>query len=135
MRIGELAELSGTAVDTIRYYEKTGLLPAPARTSANYRVYGESHRQRLAFVRRCRALDMSLEEIRSLLAFCDEPERDCGEVNALLDARVAEVEARMAELAALARDLRSLRSACRSPGRAGQCRILRELRAPGAPRR
>ncbi len=127
MKIGELSQATATAVDTIRYYEKIGLLPAPARTAANYREYGPAHVQRLAFVRRCRALDMSLAEIRALLGFCDSPERDCGEINTLLDQRIAQVEARIAEITALAADLRSLRSACRSPGRVAHCRIVKKL--------
>ncbi|MEF9997057.1 MAG: Cd(II)/Pb(II)-responsive transcriptional regulator [Burkholderiaceae bacterium] len=131
MKIGELSQITATPVDTIRYYEKIGLLPAPARSAANYRHYGEAHAQRLAFVRRCRALDMSLAEIRSLLGFCDSPESDCGEINTLLDERIAQVEARIAEITALAADLRSLRSACRSPGRVAQCRIIKKL--GGAP--
>ena len=69
MKIGELASGTGTPVETIRYYEREGLLPAAARTEGNYRVYGQEHAQRLLFVRRCRSLDMTLQEIRALLTF------------------------------------------------------------------
>jgi Cd(II)/Pb(II)-responsive transcriptional regulator len=128
MRIGELAERTFTPVDTIRYYEKAGLLPAVDRSASNYRAYGPAQVQRLNFIRRCRALDMSLEEIRALLDFCDVPSRDCGEVNTLLDEHLAHVETRLRDLQRLARELRQLRSACRSPGAAEQCRILLDLR-------
>ena len=59
MRIGELARLTGTSAETIRYYEKEGLLPPPARTDANYRVYTQAHTERLVFIRNCRSLDMT----------------------------------------------------------------------------
>ncbi len=132
MKIGELAAQAQTPVDTVRYYERIGLLPAPARTAANYRQYGEPHVARLDFIRRCRALDMSLDEIRRLLAFCDAPERDCGEVNALLDEHIGHVQARLEELQALSLELKQLRRVCHSPGRAGACRILQTLRTPEA---
>lgn len=136
MRIGELAERTSTPVDTIRYYEKAGLLSAADRSAGNYRAYGTAQVQRLNFIRRCRALDMSLEEIRVLLDFCDAPARDCGAVNALIDEHLAHVETRLRDLRRLARELRQLGSACRSPGVAAQCRILQELRqtGPTAPR-
>ena len=79
MKIGELARAGGVNVETIRYYERIGLLPEPHRTAANYRSYGEAHRLRLAFVRHCRSLDMTLDEIRVLLRFKDQPLADCGE--------------------------------------------------------
>jgi Cd(II)/Pb(II)-responsive transcriptional regulator len=134
MRIGELAERTSTPVDTIRYYETAGLLPAVDRSAGNYRAYGPAQVQRLNFIRRCRALDMSLDEIRALLDFCDAPSRDCGAVNTLLDEHLAHVETRLRDLQRLARELRQLRSACRSPGAAEQCRILLDLRQTSAGR-
>ena len=77
MKIGELARLAGTNVETIRYYERDGLLPVPARSEGNYRIYGETHVQRLFFIRRCRGLDMTLDEIRVLLRFKDAPHGLC----------------------------------------------------------
>lgn len=133
MRIGELAEQTSTSIDTIRYYEKAGLLPDVGRSPGNYRTYGTSEVQRLNFVRRCRALDMSIEEVRALLQFCDAPERECSTVNALLDEHIGHVEERLRDLRRLARELRQLRSACDQPGAAGQCEILQQLRqAAGA---
>ena len=82
IRIGELAQRTGCEVVTVRFYEKEGLLPAPARSSGNYRLYSEAHIERLQFIRHCRSLDMSLGEIRALLGLRDKPLRDCGEVTA-----------------------------------------------------
>jgi DNA-binding transcriptional MerR regulator len=71
MRIGELAQASGTPVETIRFYEREGLLPTAARTEGNYRIYTPHHAERLAFIRQCRSLDMTLDEVRVLLRFKD----------------------------------------------------------------
>ena len=83
MKIGELALASSTAIETIRYYEREGLLPAPGRTQGNFRVYEAEHLERLQFIRHCRSLDMSLDEVRVLLGFKDAPGEDCGDVNTL----------------------------------------------------
>ena len=74
MKIGELAKLADCQVETVRYYEREGLLPAPARSGGNYRLYSSEHVERLTFIRNCRTLDMTLDEIRSLLALMDRPE-------------------------------------------------------------
>lgn len=87
LRIGELAQRTGTQVETIRYYEREGLLPEPARSEGNYRLYDRAHAERLSFIRHCRSLDMTLDEIRVLLQFRDAPEQNCGEVNAVGAAR------------------------------------------------
>jgi Cd(II)/Pb(II)-responsive transcriptional regulator len=132
MRIGELATAAESDVDTIRYYEKIGILPKPGRTGSNYRHYGEQHMERLRFVRRCRSLDMTLDEIRVLLKFRDAPEANCGEVNNLLDEHIGHVAARIAALTHLEKELRSLRRQCRSVQRARDCGILAEI-GKGAP--
>jgi Cd(II)/Pb(II)-responsive transcriptional regulator len=128
MRIGELAARTGCDVQTIRYYERERLMPAPARSGAGYRQYASTHLERLAFIRHCRALEMSLQEIRVLLEFSATPVRaDCAQVNALVDQQIARVRARLESLRALDRQLRRLRKQCRS-GRAAQpCRILKSL--------
>jgi Cd(II)/Pb(II)-responsive transcriptional regulator len=132
MRIGELAQRTQTPVDTIRYYERLGLLPKPVRTASNYRSYSSEQADRLHFVRRCRGLDMSLDEIRSLLVFCDEPQRRCHKVNVKLDEHIRHVDQKLEELQRLARELRQLRSVCRAPGKAKNCKILRSLRERSA---
>lgn len=127
MKISELAEVTGTQIETIRYYEREGLLPSPGRNTSNYRVYDDSHAMRLSFVRQCRALDMNLNEIRVLLRFKDTPEEDCTQVNALLDEHIAHVSARRRELRALDNELRALRNRCGVARVAGSCGILTEL--------
>src|SRR5574337_680669 len=77
MRIAELGRATGVDIETIRYYEKAGLLPTPARTANGYRDYGPTHLERLAFVRHCRALDMPLAEVKRLLDFIAHPASDC----------------------------------------------------------
>lgn len=129
MRIGELSRLTQTPIDTIRFYERIGLLPPPGRTTSNYRAYQPSHVARLLFVRRCRSLDMPLGDVRRLISFCDAPERHCTQVNELLDAHIARVQQRVAALEALEAELRELRAVCRKPGGARRCAILRTLRS------
>jgi len=107
MKIGELARLAGSNVETIRYYEREGLLPIPGRSEGNYRIYGPMHQERLTFIRHCRGLDMTLDEIRTLLHFKESPEENCGEVNRLLDDHIGHVVRRIGELQALENSSRS----------------------------
>ncbi len=132
MRIGELAETSGTPVETIRFYEREGLLPAAARTEGNYRIYMPQHAERLGFIRQCRNLDMTLDEVRVLLRFKDQPLADCGEVNSLLDEHIGHVAERIRELRGLEKELRGLRAACASPNAAADCGILNGIDQAGA---
>lgn len=127
MRIGELAQASGTPVETIRFYEREGLLPSPGRTEGNYRIYAGAHAERLAFIRQCRSLDMTLDEVRVLLRFKDMPNADCGEVNELLDEHVGHVAQRIRELRVLEKELRTLRSQCAAPHAAADCGILQGI--------
>lgn len=101
MKIGELAQASQCTVETMRYYEKEGLLPIPARTEGNYRSYGSAHVERLRFIRNCRALDMTHQEIYVLLGLMDQPGSDCGAVNELLDEHITHVDVRIAEFSQL----------------------------------
>lgn len=127
MRIGELAERTDCHVETIRYYEQRGLLPKPARSGGNFRVYDEPHIEQLLFVRHCRSLDMTLEEIGALLRFRDMPERNCDEVNRLLDEHIGHVAKRVAELKVLEQHLKQLRGLCVKVRTAKDCGILNEL--------
>ena len=127
MRIGDLAESTGTAVETIRFYEREGLIPAAQRADNNYRMYTSAHAERLAFIRHCRNLDMALDEIRTLLRLRDAPAQDCGEVNALLDEHIGHVNHRIRELRALQKELKTLRANCSTPHAIDQCGILNEL--------
>lgn len=127
MKIGELAAAAQTQVETVRHYEREGLLPAPPRSAGNYRVYGPSHVERLAFVRHCRSLDMTLDEIRVLLRVRDTPQAGCHEVDTLLDQHIGHVAARIRGLRALERQLKALRRHCAGDRDAAQCGILGEL--------
>jgi len=84
MKIGEISKTTGIPVETIRYYEKIGLVPAPDRLASGYRQYRQSHLDRLLFIKRCRNLDMAQDEIRELIRLADQPDSDCSEVDALL---------------------------------------------------
>ncbi len=127
MKIGELAKAAFTQSETIRYYEREGLLPVAARTESNYRSYDGSHIQRLAFIRHCRSLDMTLGEIRTLLHFKDAPAENCAQVNALLDEHVGHVVKRIKELKALEKELRGLQHLCASSRPSADCGILEGL--------
>lgn len=127
MKIGDLAKTTHCPVETIRYYEREGLLPSPARSSGNYRVYGPAHADALRFIRHCRSLDMTHVEIRTLLAFRNAPDLNCGEVNALLDDHIGHVAHRIRELRALERELKGLRSQCNAAQAARDCGIMRSL--------
>ncbi|MET1081003.1 MAG: Cd(II)/Pb(II)-responsive transcriptional regulator [Pseudomonas sp.] len=132
MKIGELAKLTDCPVETIRYYEREGLLPAPARSEGNYRLYSEVHAERLRFIRNCRTLDMTLEEIRSLLGLRDSPRAQCEEVNALVDAHIRHVQVRIANLQALQAQLLELRGHCLDESALAQCGILQQLNSSDA---
>lgn len=127
MKIGELSQATGVDVETIRYYEKSGLLPVPARLANGYREYGAPHLERLAFVRHCRALDLPLAEVQRLLDFVDQPGGDCGDIDQLIDGQLARVRARLTSLQALERQLAALRARCDSRHEAHACGILEEL--------
>lgn len=135
MKIGEMAKAVQTQVETIRYYERAGLMAQAPRSGGNYRIYGAEHLERLAFIRHCRSLDMTLDEIRLLLRFRDAPREDCGEVNALLDEHIGHVATRIRELRQLEKQLKSLREQCAGVQDAAHCGILNELaNASTAPR-
>lgn len=127
MRIGELSKATGVDIETIRYYEKAQLLSAPARSDNGYRSYNQSHLERLAFIRHCRALDIPLAAVQRLLSFIDSPQSDCGEIDHLIDAQLARVRARLASMNALERQLVALRGQCTGPHNASECGILHDL--------
>ena len=101
MKIGQLAKALNCTVETIRFYEKQGLLPAPLRTSGNFREYNEDHLQRLSFICNCRSLDLSLNEIKTLLSLENHNEQQTEEINKLLDRHIKDIGKRIHELAHL----------------------------------
>ncbi len=135
MKIGELAAVTGTSIETIRYYERENLLPAAPRTASNYRQYEQTHADRLVFIRHCRSLDMALGEIRVLLNYRDSPGQDCDGVNTLLDEHIGHVTQRIAELKALQKQLSALRSECAHTSSTDNCGILKELATDIVPAR
>jgi len=126
--IGELAHPTGTKVETIRYYERIGLLPAPARTGGNYRAYTRQHLARLNFIRRARDLGLSLDQVRQLLHLADDSDQPCIEVGRIARQHLVDVERRLAHLSALATELRRLIAEC-SRGAVAECRVIKALAA------
>lgn len=127
MQIKELALATGVDTETIRFYEKQGLWPAPARLANGYRDYAPLHLERLAFIRHCRALDIPLPEVRRLLDAIDAPGTACLDVDALVDAQLARVRARLLSMQALERQLLQLRRSCNGDHAHAGCGILKEL--------
>jgi len=127
MRIGKLARQAGCGVDTVRYYEREGLLAPADRGNGNYRQYGEADVERLTFIRNCRALEMSLAEIKLLLELRDGQGRNCGEVASVIEAHIGHVAERMARLEGLLTELTTLRAQCQGQSPVAHCGILRGL--------
>ena len=126
MKIGELAKATATKVETVRFYEKAGLLPSPARTDANYRSYGPAHLQRLSFIRRARDLGFSLDAVRDLLALADDRAKPCGAVDAIASGHLTEVERKIADLSAMREELRRVIGSCRH-NTVADCKIIETL--------
>ncbi|SRR5581483_10776734 len=127
MRIGDLARQAGVEVQTVRYYEREGLLEAPARTQSGYRMYGPQHLERLNLVRHCRSLDMSLAEIKRLIDLSSNASVSCDEVDALVRGHLEKVRAKREVLEALEVRLSALSAQCASGQRVADCGILGEL--------
>ncbi|MDL0431474.1 Cd(II)/Pb(II)-responsive transcriptional regulator [Marinobacter sp. TBZ242] len=124
MKIGEISKATGIPVETIRYYEKIGLVPEPEREASGYRHYRQSHLDRLLFIKRCRNLDMAQDEIRELIRLADQPDADCSEVDALLARHLSHVRERLRELANLEDTLEQLQQACSEGRTVSECGIL-----------
>lgn len=127
MKIGELARRCDVNIDTIRYYERQGVLPVPERMPSGYRRYRKSDIARLRFVRRAKALGFTLEEIGELLTLSDHRDEDMGELKAVATAKLADIEARLAELARIRDGLQTLTEACPGHGALAQCPILNAI--------
>lgn len=101
MNISKLAAEAGVKTDTVRYYERSGLLPKAERATSGYRVFGQADVRRLRFIRGAQRLGLRLREIRDLLDVIDKGQCPCGHTNALLQRRLAEIDSEIAELTAL----------------------------------
>jgi DNA-binding transcriptional MerR regulator len=136
LTIGRLATATGVKVPTIRYYEQIGLLPPPERSMGNQRLYGQSARDRLAFVRHARELGFPLEAIRDLLSLSDQPDQSCAAADAIARAQLTAVRARITRLRALETELERMVAQC-AHGTIADCRVIEVLgdhtlcRAPG----
>lgn len=131
MRIGDLARATGTRVETIRYYEAEGLIPAPGRSANNYRIYDRTHLDRLSFIRRSRDLGFTLDQVRTLLRLADDRDAPCAEVDAITADHVAEIDRKLTDLQALRGELVRRLDTCRGSTIA-DCRIIEAL-APATP--
>jgi DNA-binding transcriptional MerR regulator len=126
LAIGDLARATNTKIQTIRYYEEIGLIPAPPRSAGNQRRYDRHALDRLAFIRHARELGFTLESIRELLRLADHPEHPCSEADSIARARLVEVESRLTRLKALERELTRMIEACAGSSVA-QCQVIETL--------
>ena len=124
--IGDAAKRSGVKVPTIRFYEEIGLLPVPARTEGNRRLYSITDLRRLAFIRHARELGFEINAIRTLLALQDDPEQSCSSADAIARSRLADVERRLVSLNALKAELKLMLDGC-AMGKVGRCRVIEAL--------
>lgn len=126
LTIGKLAKATDTKAETIRWYEKVGLIDPPRRTDANYRVYSAQDLARLSFIRRARNLGFSLDQVRALIEISEEEDRHCGSVDAIASSHLDEIDRKIADLTALRRELAGVIASCRG-GPVTECRILEAL--------
>jgi MerR family copper efflux transcriptional regulator len=127
LTIGAVAKRVGVAIDTIRYYEREGLLPAPERRASGYRMYGEATLAQLRFIRRAKDMGFTLEEIRELLALSTDRRRGVNAVKKRVEQRVAVIDARIGELQRVRDGLVQLVASCPGHGAPEKCPILRAL--------
>ncbi len=114
--IGTLAKKANCKIETIHYYEKIGLIPSPPRTEGGHRLYAMADSKRLNFIRRCRELDFSIEQIVELLKFIDEPDHYCGEIKAMAMIQAREVQKKIDDLEHLKKALNDMVSQCKGEG-------------------
>jgi len=126
MTIGELARETGTKIETIRYYESIGLLPKPARSAGNQRLYDKALLDRLGFIRHSRDLGFRLADIRQLLALTDDPDRSCAEADTIARHHLRTIRSRIMRLEALQLELERMVSECQH-GRIADCRVIEVL--------
>lgn len=126
LAIGQLAKATGTKVETIRYYERIGLLGTPKRTAGNYRAYSRAHLNRLSFIRRSRDLGFSLDQVRALLDLSDDHAKPCEAIDDIAKAHLEEVDRKIADLQALRRELDLMITRCRC-GTVADCQIIEAL--------
>lgn len=127
LRTSEVARHAGVNLETVRYYERRGLLPKPPRTASGYRSFGADTVRRLHFVKRAQALGFSLKEIKELLSLRAAPKARCADVRARAEAKITEIDAKIRALEAMRKALKRLTAACRGRGSVTECPILESL--------
>lgn len=133
--IGELSRTSGCPVETIRYYERVGLLPPPVRSAGGHRIYSEAHLSRLIFIRQNRELGFPLADIRELMTLAENPDSQCGEALTVVRKHLSEVESKVAKLQKIRSDLLKMANNCESvclSAATSDCTIVESLFAPAA---
>jgi len=126
MKIGQLSQQAQCKIDTVRYYEKIGLLGAPSRSPAGYRQYEELHVRRLSFIRRCRELGFSIEEIRKLLSLVDNNNVTCLDIKTITLEHLKNIRRKMSDLKKLEKSLAAIAAHC-SDDAAPECPIIDAL--------
>ncbi len=124
--IGQLGKATDTKVETIRYYERIGLMPKPVRTSGNYRAYSSAERDRLVFIRRARDLGFSIGQVRALLELAEGRDQSCATVDALAETHLADIERKISDLQAMRSELSALIARCDADTIA-DCRIIEAI--------
>ena len=124
--IGQMAQAGNCKVQTVRYYEQIGLLPIPARSRGNQRLYQQIHVERIRFIRHSRELGFSLEKIREILSLSDNPDRSCAEIDRITREHLQEVESRIARLQSLHGELQRMLAQC-SNDKVADCKIIEAL--------
>lgn len=127
MKIGELANKTGCSIQSIRFYERNGLLKQAERTQSNYRQYDKDASKQLTFIKQCRSLDMSISEIKELVANKQNPNNSCANVNAMIEAHLEDVSKRIDELVSLKSTLTAMSNACTNSRKIKNCGVLQKL--------
>ncbi len=127
LRTGEVAKKGRVNLETIRYYERRGLLPKPPRTAAGYRAFDGEAVRRIRFIKQAQALGFSLKEIRELLSLRIDPRRSCGDVRARAEAKLTDIEDKIRSLRAMKKTLARFFAACSGSGSVSECPILEAL--------
>jgi MerR family mercuric resistance operon transcriptional regulator len=130
LKIGQLAQIAEVSVDAVRFYERRGLLPEPERTESGYRVYARDDVQQLRFIKRAQEVGFSLNEVRELLALRTDDRKTCEDVKARVRAKIAVIDARIAQLQTFRRALTRLETACAGDSTpVGECPVIEALDA------
>ena len=130
MTIGKLARHSGVSIDSIRFYERKGLLEEPLRTESNYRMYSVNAAQRLRFIKKSQKLGFSLEEIKELLRLSHDASASKADIKQITEGKIADIRVRIQDLGRMLKALKQMDECCDGQGPATECPILKSLAEP-----